>query len=468
MTIVTPSVPEFKEAFNIFDSNGGGTISHGELGTVMRSLGQNPTEKDLEEMIKEVDQDGNGEIDFEEFLLLMVKTMSKADDDDELKRAFKIFDVDNSGTISASDLRLIMECLGEKLTDEEVKTMIEIADDDRDGEVSLNEAFLLFDKNKDGTIDREELRDVLMALGMDTTTTEVQDFINDIDVNEKKGMRELDAQEELMAAFKVFDTDGNGYINVDEFKYAMTNLGEKFSDADIEDMINKFDIDKDGRLNYSEMKDTFNFFDQNGDGTIDCKELGAVMHDGKINFDEFFTFMAGRKTVNKTEAQHALTEAFKVFDKNGDGHITKSELAEAMTTLGEKLSEKDVEDLIKTFDIDGDGTLNIDGSGALELDEFIDMMHELQSQETGNLKEQADQLEQAFDAIDTDDNNALTREELVAALVGVGDDDFTEKDVDEMIRMCDTNNDEYKEAFTLYDANENGTIRTKDLATVMD
>lgn len=68
---------------------------------------------------------------------------------------------------------------------------------------------------------------------------------------EKKGMRELDAQEELMAAFKVFDTDGNGYINVDEFKYAMTNLGEKFSDEDIEDMINKFDIDKDGRLNYS-------------------------------------------------------------------------------------------------------------------------------------------------------------------------------------------------------------------------
>lgn len=131
---------------------------------------------------------------------------------------------------------------------------------------TIREAFLLFDKNKDGTIDREELRDVLMALGMDTTTTEVQDFINDIDVNEnglvefeefekmleKKGMRELDAQEELMAAFKVFDTDGNGYINVDEFKYAMTNLGEKFSDADIEDMINKFDIDKDGRLNYSE------------------------------------------------------------------------------------------------------------------------------------------------------------------------------------------------------------------------
>lgn len=81
---------------------------------------------------------GNGEIDFEEFLLLMVKTMSKADDDDELKRAFSIFDVDKSGTISASELKMIMECLGEKLSDEEVKTMIEIADDDRDGEVSLN------------------------------------------------------------------------------------------------------------------------------------------------------------------------------------------------------------------------------------------------------------------------------------------------------------------------------------------
>lgn len=50
---------EFKEAFSLFDKDGDGTISSKELGTVMRSLGQNPTEADLQDMVNEVDADGN-------------------------------------------------------------------------------------------------------------------------------------------------------------------------------------------------------------------------------------------------------------------------------------------------------------------------------------------------------------------------------------------------------------------------
>ncbi len=50
--------PEFKEAFSLFDKDGDGTITTKELGTVMRSLGQNPTEAELQDMINEVDADG--------------------------------------------------------------------------------------------------------------------------------------------------------------------------------------------------------------------------------------------------------------------------------------------------------------------------------------------------------------------------------------------------------------------------
>lgn len=59
-------VLEFKEAFSLFDKDGDGTITTKELGTVMRSLGQNPTEAELQDMINEVDADGNGTIDFPE------------------------------------------------------------------------------------------------------------------------------------------------------------------------------------------------------------------------------------------------------------------------------------------------------------------------------------------------------------------------------------------------------------------
>lgn len=53
---------EFKEAFSLFDKDGDGTITSKELGTVMRSLGQNPTEGELQDMVNEVDADGNNNI----------------------------------------------------------------------------------------------------------------------------------------------------------------------------------------------------------------------------------------------------------------------------------------------------------------------------------------------------------------------------------------------------------------------
>ncbi|KAL0334441.1 UNVERIFIED_CONTAM: Calmodulin [Sesamum angustifolium] len=65
-------------------------ITTKELGTVMRSLGQNPTEAELQDMINEVDADGNGTIDFPEFLNLMARKMKDTDSEEELKEAFRV------------------------------------------------------------------------------------------------------------------------------------------------------------------------------------------------------------------------------------------------------------------------------------------------------------------------------------------------------------------------------------------
>ncbi len=64
-------IAEFRDAFSVFDENGDGTINAKELGIVLRSLGQNPTEKELQEVINSVDDDKNGLLDFSEFLHLM-------------------------------------------------------------------------------------------------------------------------------------------------------------------------------------------------------------------------------------------------------------------------------------------------------------------------------------------------------------------------------------------------------------
>ncbi|XP_049858982.1 calmodulin-like isoform X2 [Schistocerca gregaria] len=132
-------VAEFKEAFMLFDKDEDGTITMAELGVVMRSLGQRPTETELRDMVNEVDQDGNGTIEFNEFLQMMSKKMKGAEGEDELREAFKVFDKNNDGLISNSELRHVMTNLGEKLSDEEVDDMIREADLDGDGMVNYEE-----------------------------------------------------------------------------------------------------------------------------------------------------------------------------------------------------------------------------------------------------------------------------------------------------------------------------------------
>ncbi|KAF8692191.1 hypothetical protein HU200_039794 [Digitaria exilis] len=114
-----------------------------ELATVMGSLqGHRPSSDELHEMIRDADADGNGTIEFAEFLALMArkkKTSSSAGAGEELREAFKVFDKDQNGYISAAELRHVMINLGEKLTDEEVEQMIREADLDGDGQVNYDE-----------------------------------------------------------------------------------------------------------------------------------------------------------------------------------------------------------------------------------------------------------------------------------------------------------------------------------------
>ena len=92
----------------------------------MKSFGQNPAEAELQEMINEIDIDGNGEIDFDEFLLHMVKEINEgADSEEELFQAFREFDRDGNGLRPAAEMKYIM-----LISDEE--------DDDLDGNGYLN------------------------------------------------------------------------------------------------------------------------------------------------------------------------------------------------------------------------------------------------------------------------------------------------------------------------------------------
>ncbi|RVW96012.1 Calmodulin-like protein 11 [Vitis vinifera] len=116
-----------------------GCITLDELATVMKSLEHSTTKEELQTMMDEVDVDGNGTIEFGEFLNLMARKMKESEAEEELKEAFKVFDKDQDGYISANELRNVMFNLGERLTDEEAEQMIREADLDGDGQVNYEE-----------------------------------------------------------------------------------------------------------------------------------------------------------------------------------------------------------------------------------------------------------------------------------------------------------------------------------------
>ena len=128
---------EFRQAFNLFDLDGGGDISVKELGTVMRSLGQNPSDADVAAMIAEVDDDGSGAIEFEEFAILMARKIQITDAPQELAEAFRVFDEAESGFISVASGRRIIAALAAHMTAEEVDEVVKIAEDG-DGRISYH------------------------------------------------------------------------------------------------------------------------------------------------------------------------------------------------------------------------------------------------------------------------------------------------------------------------------------------
>jgi calmodulin len=138
-TLSEDQVAEFKEAFSLFDKDGDGCITSKELGTVMRSLGQHPTEAEIADLVKGVDTDGNGKIDFKEFTNMMISKMKDSITEDEIREAFLLFDNDGNGFISATELRHVMTSLGETLTDEEVEELMSEADSNGDGQIDYDE-----------------------------------------------------------------------------------------------------------------------------------------------------------------------------------------------------------------------------------------------------------------------------------------------------------------------------------------
>ncbi|XP_007519937.1 centrin-1 [Erinaceus europaeus] len=124
---------EVREAFDLFDADGSGTIDVKELKVALRALGFEPRKEEMKRLAAEVDREGTGKISFNDFLAVMTQKMAEKDSKEEILKAFRLFDDDQTGSISFRNLKRVACELGEGLTDEELQEMIDEADRDGDG-----------------------------------------------------------------------------------------------------------------------------------------------------------------------------------------------------------------------------------------------------------------------------------------------------------------------------------------------
>ncbi|KAG5877407.1 hypothetical protein JTB14_035645 [Gonioctena quinquepunctata] len=147
MKFTKEQINQYKAVFDKFDEDKSGEISVAELGIAMERLGENVTQKEIQNMIKAADLDNNGAVDFEEFLLMILRRQNSGvalPEDDEIFRIFKIFDTDGSGKITRTKLKRGMAALGEDLTEEEVNFMVKEADVDGDGVINYQDFKTVF------------------------------------------------------------------------------------------------------------------------------------------------------------------------------------------------------------------------------------------------------------------------------------------------------------------------------------
>ncbi|XP_064085136.1 LOW QUALITY PROTEIN: troponin C, isoallergen Bla g 6.0201-like [Macrobrachium nipponense] len=131
-----------KRAFDSFDSKKKGAISTDIVGTILKMMGQSYNRQILNQIIEEVDVDGSGELEFNEFCLLAAKFMNEEDEEElkkELYEAFRLYDKEGQGFIPTGVLREILHELDDKLTDEELDGIIDEIDQDGSGTVDFDE-----------------------------------------------------------------------------------------------------------------------------------------------------------------------------------------------------------------------------------------------------------------------------------------------------------------------------------------
>jgi len=531
------SVEDVRKAFKTYDRDGDGAIDRGELHNALTNYKFNFSDQEVDIIFAAGDIDGDGCVDFEEFMYLMcpstAQIVRKFRDNyktvNDVKGAFRKFDKNRDGGLSKSELKRMMMSTGHSFTDMEVDAIMNLGDKDGDGEIDLEEFMLLMTPSASETLSK--IRNGISSIA------DVKGLFKDIDVDgdgllSKEEMLNSPGckfdKEQIEAIYELGDSNGDEVLDMGEFiaimypaaGEALAKLAKNFPNIDeVELLFHKLDFDNDGSITKDEMANgSIKFTPQEIEAVF---ALGDIDDDGALDLEEFIGVMypsaatvAGRLRGQYTDINQ-VKKAFAKIDLDNDGKVSKEEVAktdifnqqeiDALFVLGDSNNdgEIDLEEFIgvlypvvavalakltkdvhnvddarfmfKTLDGDGDGLLSqeelrksaacklsakeiealfavgdIDGDGEIDINEFLNVMCPGATTVIARINSQfksVEEIEELFKKMDLDGDGKLTREEMM---------DFSA-----------LNQQEVNAVFDLGDADRDGTIDLQEFIGVM-
>lgn len=199
-------VEECREAFEMFDMDRSGAIDVRELKAAIKALGMDISAEELKKMVGDVDKDGNGTIEFPEFLSMMTAKMSNTASDQEIAKCFRLFDNDATGAITLKNLFHARSILGmDDVTDAQLENMMRQADRGGKGSISLADFVRLMRKKGKGLVGCED---------NEPDEDDISDAMADMLLPDPLSAHRRQA---LMKVFHLFDMNGTDSIDVNEF-----------------------------------------------------------------------------------------------------------------------------------------------------------------------------------------------------------------------------------------------------------
>ena len=130
---------EYKNIFDLHDSNKDGNVNSLELANILKSININASDEEIKEIIEELELEGNNEVNFENFVSIVNRREKDVDSEEEVLKAFKLFDKEGNGLININELKNIMLSVGKNIKEEELNVMLKEADTDMDGYINYEE-----------------------------------------------------------------------------------------------------------------------------------------------------------------------------------------------------------------------------------------------------------------------------------------------------------------------------------------